>query len=149
MKVIFLKDIAGVARKNDIKEVSSGYAYNFLFPQKAAKIATNEAIQKVEAEKKNAVAKKEELKENAKEIGEKLKGLTLTFKAKVAEGGHLYGAIAEKDIIEKIEKEGKVELGKKNIKMEKHIKEIGEHEVEIKVSETVSVKVKVVVEEEK
>lgn len=149
MKVIFLKDVAGVARINDIKEVAGGYAYNFLFPQKLAKAATPESIKQAEEAKANAVAHKDELKENAKEIGKKLDGMKLVFKAKTAEGGHLYGAIAEKDLIEKIEKEGKVELAKKNIKMEKHIKELGEHEVEIKISDEVSVKVKVVVEEEK
>lgn len=149
MKVIFMQDVAGVAKKNDVKEVSSGYAANFLFPKGFAKVATPEAIKKAEFEKANSIAKKEELKENAKEIGAKLQGLKLVFKGKVGDSGNLYGAIAEKDIMEKIEKEAKVELAKKNVKMEKHIKTLGEHEVEIKISEEVSVKVKVVVEEEK
>ncbi len=149
MKVIFTQDVPGTARKNDIKEVSNGYAANFLFPKGIAKVATPEAMKEAEELKANAVAKKEELKENAKEIGDKLKGVKITFKAKVGENGHLYGAIAEKDIMDKVEAEAKVELAKKNIKMEKHIKELGEHEVEIKISEEVSVKIKVIVEEEK
>lgn len=149
MKVIFMQDVAGVARKNDVKEVSSGYASNFLFPKGLAKIATTEAIKKAEEAKANAVARKEELKENAKEIGQKLSGLKIVFKAKVAENGHLYGAITEKDIMEKVEKEGKVELAKKNVKMEKHIKDLGEHTVEIKISDEVSVQIKVLVEETK
>ncbi len=149
MKVIFTQNIAGTAKKNDIKEVSNGYAANFLFPKGLAKVATPEAIKKAEEAKANAVAKKEELKENAKEVGKKLSGLKIVFKEKVGDNGHLYGAIAEKDIIEKVEKEAKVELAKKNIKMEKHIKELGEHEVEIKISSEVSVKIKIIIEEEK
>lgn len=149
MKVIFTQDVAGTARKNDVKEVSVGYASNFLLPKGLAKIATSKAIKDAEALKANAVAKKEELKANAKEIGAKLNGLKLVFKAKVGENGHLYGAIAEKDIMEKVEKEAKVELAKKNVKMAKHIKELGDYEVEIKISESVSVKIKVTVEEEK
>ena len=148
MKVIFTRDVAGTARKNDIKEVSDGYAANFLFPKGLAKVATPDAIKKAEEAKANAVARKEELKANAKEIGQKLDGLKIAFKEKVADNGHLYGAIAEKDIIEKIEKEAKVELAKKNIKMKKHIKELGEHDVEIKISDEVTVKVKVIVESE-
>lgn len=146
MKVIFTQNVAGTAKKNDIKDVSDGYAANFLFPKRLAKIATPEAIKQAEEAKANAVAKKEELKENAKEIGQKLSGLKFVFKEKVGDNGHLYGAIAEKDLIAKIEKEAKVELAKKNINMKKHIKELGDHDVEIKISEDVTVKVKVVVE---
>jgi len=149
MKVIFIQNVPGTARKNDIKEVSNGYATNFLFPKGIAKVVTPEAIKKAEAEKANAVAHKEELKENAKLIGKKLDGLKIVFKEKVGENRHLYGAIAEKNIIEKVEKEAKVELAKKNIKMEKHIKELGEHLVEIKISDEITAKLKIVVEEEK
>lgn len=149
MKVIFTQNVAGVAKQNDIKEVSDGYASNFLFPKKLAKIATPKAIQEAETKKANAIATKEELKKNAKAIGEKLEGQKFTFTEKAGEKGNLYGAITEKNLIEKIKTEAKVELEKKNIKMEKHIKELGEFDVEIKISKDVSAKIKIIVETKK
>lgn len=149
MKVIFLKDIPGTARKNDIKEVSDGYASNFLFPRKLAKIATPEAIQQAEVEKANTVAKMQEVRENVKEVVKKLEGISIKLTGKVSEAGHLYAAITEKDIIDKLVEVAKIELQKKNIKLDKHIKELGEHEVEIKLTDKESVKINVIIEESK
>lgn len=148
MKVVLMQDIMGVGRRNDVKDVADGYAYNFLLPKKLAKIATAELIEKAQTEKANQVARKGEIKENLKEIAQKIANLTLKFKAKVSEQGHLYAGITEKDIAEKLELEAKVEIVKKNIKMEKHIKELGEHTVEIRLSDDIIVKIKVIVEKE-
>ena len=148
MKVVFTQNLPGTAIKNDVKDVSNGYAYNFLFPRKCAVAATPAMLKKAEEAKANAVARVEELKENAQAIAKKLSDQKLVFKAKVSSGNTLYGAIGEKEIIDQILKDIKVELQKKNIKIKQPIKELGEHEVEIKITDDVSAKLKVVVEAE-
>ncbi|MDD5083617.1 MAG: 50S ribosomal protein L9 [Candidatus Moranbacteria bacterium] len=127
MKAIFLQDVKGVARKGDIKEVSEGYAQNFLLPKKLAKVATPDAIRQAQLE----TAKKEQFKKEAIEAARKhmlaLKGksVVLTMKSK---DGKLFGSITGRDIAEALKKEG-FDVSEKAIVLKKHLKTAGCHDV--------------------
>ncbi|MBU3925740.1 50S ribosomal protein L9 [Patescibacteria group bacterium] len=137
MKVILLNNVPNVGKKHDIKNVSDGYARNFLFPRKLAQEANTQNIQLAEKQKKQA----EELKETQKTILEKnleaLNGIEIFLKEKTNEKGHLFKGITKKRISEILKKEKNIEIPEEIIELDKSIKEIGEHKIKIKEKEFV------------
>lgn len=148
MKVILLKRIPNLGEEWEAVTVKDGYARNFLFPQKLAQPASPALLKKAEEVQADRIKKLEEITANAKETVEKLKGVKLTFSMK-AKGDKLYGSVAEKDIIEELKKECKVELEKEMVKMKEHIKTTGDHKVTLEVAEGVKADITVTVKEEK
>jgi large subunit ribosomal protein L9 len=148
MKVILKKRIPKLGEEWDVITVKAGYAQNFLLPQKLADPATPDLIKKAEKVQANRIKKVEEIVKDAKEIAKKLKNVELSFKKK-AKNEKLYGSISEKDIIETLKKEKKVEIEKDMIKIKEPIKTIGEHKVSLVLAEGVEVKIKINVEEDK
>lgn len=148
MQVILKKRVPKLGSECDVVKVKPGFARNFLFPQKLAIPATEAEIKRAETLKSKMVEKVEAVLENAKEIADKLKEVTLTFKKK-ARGEKLYGSIKEKDIADALKEQAKVEVKKDMVKMDEHLKTLGEHTVKLQLTEDVKGKVKVVIEEEK
>ncbi|HHT06471.1 MAG TPA: 50S ribosomal protein L9 [Hydrogenispora sp.] len=131
MKVILLSDVKALGKKGDLKEVSAGYARNFLFPKKLAVEATPGNLRRLEEEKvrqKEQAAKDEA---TARQLAAQLDGLTLTFETKAGEGGKLFGSITGKDIVDRLQQETKIELDKKQLNLPEPIKAMGEHEVAV------------------
>jgi large subunit ribosomal protein L9 len=126
MKVVFIKDVPRVGKKNEIKDFADGYA-TFLIRSGAAAPATGEKV----AAAKKEVERKEALKEKTvsefKALAEKLGETTLTTKAKVNDAGHLFQAIKGDDIALLIEKQIGVLVNPKLIKLEKPFKDLGVH----------------------
>lgn len=89
MKVIFLKDMKGQGKKGEVKEVSEGYATNFLFKQGIAKPATDGNIKTLDQQKQYEMRKKEREKEDAEALATKLGSLVIEMKHKAGEGGRL------------------------------------------------------------
>ena len=147
MKVVLTTRVANLGHPWDVKEVKKGYAMNFLFPRQLAVPASPQMLKRAEKLQADRVKKMEEMKENAAEMAKKMKGLTLNFKQK-AQGDKLYGSIAEKDIVEAMLTQHKMELDKAMVKMSEHIKTVGEHSVKLHLAEGTDVEVKVVVEAE-
>ncbi len=148
MQVVLKKRVPKLGNECDVVKVKLGFARNFLFPQKLAVPATEAEIKRAETMKSKMVEKVETLLENAKEIAVKLKKVTLTFKKK-ARGEKLYGSIKEKDIADALKEQAKVEVKKDMVKMDEHLKTLGEHKVKLQLTEDVKAEVKVVIEEEK
>lgn len=148
MKVILKKRVPNLGQEWEVVTVKTGYARNFLFPQKLAEPATPSMLKKAEQAQSNRLKKLEEVIANAKETSKKLKDIKLTF-SKKAKGDKLYGSIAEKDIIEALKKDQKIEIEKDMVKMKEHIKTIGEHKVSIELTEGVKVNITIIVKEEK
>jgi len=133
MKVIFLKDVQRVGKKNDIKEVNDGYAINFLFPNKLAEMATLEAVSMLQKRQKEIVVEREIQDDLLMKNLEQIKGKVITIKGKANEKGSLFSAVNKKQIKEELEKEHKIEIGEDFIILEKPIKEIGEFEIPIEI----------------
>jgi large subunit ribosomal protein L9 len=147
MKVILTTRVANLGHPWEVKEVKKGYAMNFLFPQNLATPATPQLLKRAEKLQTERVKKMEEMKENAAEMAKKMKDLVLNFKQK-AQGEKLYGSIAEKDVVDALLDQHKMELEKGMVKMKEHIKTLGEHSVKLHLAEGTDVEVKVVVEAE-
>lgn len=131
MKVIFLKDVSRVGKKNDIKEVHDGYAINFLFPKKLAISATVQNLAELERNKKEVSIKREVQGELLMKNLEEIKNVTITIKGKANEKGHLFSAIHKKELVQAIQKEKHVEIDEDFMELEKPIKEIGEFEIPV------------------
>lgn len=133
MKVIFLKDVARVGKKHDIKEVNDGYALNFLFPQKLAELATPKAIGELERRKKEILVEREVQEDLLIKNLEEIKGKEIHIKGKANDKGSLFSAIHKKEIVEAMFSEHKAEIGEEFILLEKPIKETGEFEIQIEI----------------
>ncbi|ULL13027.1 50S ribosomal protein L9 [Paenibacillus sp. H1-7] len=148
MKVILLKDVKGQGKKGEVKNVSEGYANNFLFPQQLAAPANESSMKVLETQKKAEQRKKDQEKADAVELGKKLEALTVQLKAKSGKDGRLFGAITSKQVAEELEKQQKIKLDKRKIMMEDSIRTLGVTEVAVKLHPEVSSKLKVHVTEE-
>lgn len=133
MRVIFLKDVPRVGKKHDIKDVNDGYAVNFLFPHKLAETATPKAIAELEKRKKNIEIEREVQEDLLMKNLEELKGKVITIKGKANEKGSLFSAIHKKEIIEEMQKQHQANISEEFIILDKPIKELGEHEIQIEI----------------
>lgn len=147
MKVILSQDIPKVGRKNDVKEVSDGYARNFLFPRNLARPATDEALKVLDTRKAREEKEKSEEYQKYGAMAEKMKGLVLKFKVKIGEKGRAFGSVTPLKITEALKKQG-VKIEKDWVLLKESIKTTGEHRVKIKLSQGLTGEVKVVVEAE-
>lgn len=132
MKVILLRDVAGVGRKNEIKNVSDGYARNFLLPNKLGQIATPAAISIVEKLKSQMDQDKEVQKNILEKNIEGLKDLKVQIKVKANEKGHLFSIIHPDEISGILKAHHHLDIPSKLIEIEKPIKELGKHSIKAK-----------------
>ena len=132
MKVILLCDVKGQGKKDQIVNVSDGYARNFLFPQKKAipadAKATNELRNKEEAKQFRI----SEDRKAASALAEKIKNTEIDIVMGHGQDGRLYGSVTSKDIAEALAKKLSVDVDKRKINMKEAIKAYGNYEVEIK-----------------
>lgn len=141
MKVLFVKDVAGQGRKGEVKEVSEGYALNFLVKRGLATIAT-EKVQK-EQELKAKVAGEVAQKQETRALAQKadIEKRTFEIRAKNGADGKLFGAIREKDIAEAVTAKVGFEIDKHDIVLASPIKNLGTHEAILHLSKTTSAKI--------
>lgn len=143
MKVILLDNIKGVGKKDEIINASDGYARNFLFPKKLAVEANNENLSKLKAKQQSVQYKKDVDKENAQKLAVQLDGITLTIKVKAGENGKIFGGVTSKEISEELKKQNQLDIDKKKIVLSENIKNIGSFDINIKLYEGVTGKLKV------
>ncbi|KAA9005154.1 50S ribosomal protein L9 [Paenibacillus spiritus] len=148
MKVIFLKDVKGQGKKGQVKEVSEGYATNFLLPRGMARPATEGNVKTLENQAAAEQRRKENEKEEAKQLAEKLNELTLNLKAKAGEGGRLFGAITSKQIAEQLASSHGIALDKRKIELGDPIRHLGGFQINVKLHTEVKAVLKVQVTEE-
>jgi large subunit ribosomal protein L9 len=131
MKIIFLKDVPRVGRRNDVKEISDGYAMNFLIPRKLGTPATPKAVAELELRKKEISIEREVQETLLLKNLEEIKGKVVSMKGKSNEQGHLFSSIHKKEIVEAMKAQNHADISEEFIVLEKPIKEIGEHEIPI------------------
>ena len=131
MKIILLKDVPKVGRKYDIKDLSDGHALNFLIPRGLAEIATAQALKKVEQYKANEATEKKIQGELLAKNLDTIKTLTITLKEKANDKGHLFAGVTKEMLVAEIFKTAHLNLDPESIRLEKPIKEIGEHKVTV------------------
>ena len=143
MKIILLDNIKGVGKKDEIINASDGYARNYLFPKKLAVEATKENLGKLESKNEANKFKKQNEKNDAIEVANKLKELVLTIKVKAGENGKIFGGVTSKEISENLKEQYKIEIDKKKIEVKETIKNIGRFTINIKLYEGVNAKLTV------
>ncbi|AIQ77200.1 MULTISPECIES: 50S ribosomal protein L9 [Paenibacillus] len=148
MKVIFIKDVKGQGKKGQVKEVSEGYASNFLLPRGLVRPATEGNVKTLENQAAAEQRRKDNEKEEAQQLGKKLDELTLTMKAKSGEGGRLFGAITSKQIAETLASTKGITIDKRKIELGEPIRHIGVFQVSVKLHTEVKATLKVEVTEE-
>jgi len=146
MKVILLKDVAKIGRKGDIKEVSEGYANNFLVRQGLAKTATAEVQQKAAQELAQAAARQKKEAGRLAQLKTDLEKRIFAVKVKVGDKGQIFGGVHEKDIIQAINSKLGSALDKSQIGPVHGIKALGEHEITLKLGQGITAKTKLNIE---
>lgn len=147
MKVILLKDVKKIGKRYEIKEVSDGYARNFLIPGNMVKIANEENMEWLEREKEREEKMAEEALKKTGEKAFKLDGREIEIPVRVGNEGQLFEKIDEKDISKKMKELG-YEVEKSQIKIEEPISDLGEFPVKIKFDHNLEAEIKVIVIEE-
>ncbi len=148
MKVIFLQDVRGVGRRSEIKEVSPGYARNFLFPKKLAVLATPELV--VEFEKKKEFEKKSEaeLLVHLKELAQKLKENKVSIPVKTDAHGRIFGSVTKEAILQDMKDRGVITVEKIEIILSRPLKKVGEYEVEVDLKKGIRSKLTVILQKQ-
>lgn len=147
MKVILLKDVKGTGKKGEVKEVSDGYARNFLLPKKMAVVADNTAVKELNEKSKAAENKAQKEYEAAVELGKKMEEMNIVIYSKSGDGGRLFGSITSKDIAEQLKKQHEIVVDKRKILLNDPIRTLGSTNVEIKIHQKVTTKIRVDVRE--
>lgn len=131
MKVIFIKDVAGAGRAGDIKNVSDGYAVNFLIPRKLVEVGTASAVARAERQQKES-ATAQKVQENllAKTLTE-LAGMTLEIAVKANEQGHLFSGLHREEIAKELQKQKRITLPSESIELSHPFKTVGTFPVSV------------------
>ena len=145
MKVILLQDVKKLGKKGEVADVADGYARNFLIPRGLAEEANRGSIKQLKQEQKALERKRERELEEAKELAQKLSGISLTLSVKAGDQGKLFGSITNKDIYDALVKQYKVEVDRRRIELEDPIRALGDYQVPVRlapeVEATLSIKV--------
>ena len=147
MKVILLADVKGQGKKDQLIDVSDGYARNFLFPRKLAKPADNQAMTELKNKQAAAQHKIDTERAAAKEIAQKLTAVRPVFRVGAGADGHLYGSVTSKDIAELLAAEYGITVDKRKIALAEPIKAYGSYELDVRLYSDVSGKISLIVTE--
>jgi large subunit ribosomal protein L9 len=148
MKIVLLEDIAGTGRAGEIKEVSKGYAKNFLLPRGLALIATPAVTKQVESRLDRKKLEESVDREKLVELAQQIEGKEIHFKARMGGGERLFGSITAADVAEELSRAIGSVIDKKKIDIEKPFRQTGSYEVAVKLASDIKPKITVVIEEE-
>lgn len=146
MKVVLLKNISSVGRAGEIKNVSNGYARNFLLPRGLAIAATSSNVKEAKIKKESTENKKKKNKKQAIRAAKFLKGKILIIKEKSTDGGKLYAAVGPDEIKKAVIRETGINIDKKNIKIIQPIKKLGEHQIKVDFGGGLQVDFKIIID---
>lgn len=146
MKVIVLKDTKNVGKKGEIKNVSDGYATNFLIPKGIVMEATAENVRTLERKKAADAEKRATDKASAEVLKNRLAEISTKVQTKAGEGGKVFGSVTSKDISDALKQQHGIEIDKKKIVLSNPIKQVGEYTVEAKLFQEVTASFKITVE---
>lgn len=147
MKVIFTQDVKGKAKKGDLKEVSDGYARNFLIPKGLAMAATADTLNTLRLQEKAKKAQMEAEKAEALAISKKLTAVQVIVKAKAGDGGKLFGAVTSQEICSCLKEQHGIEIEKNKLVQSEPIKSYGNYTVKAKLGYEITGDVNVLVVE--
>ncbi|MCA1826312.1 MAG: 50S ribosomal protein L9 [Myxococcales bacterium] len=144
MKVILTKDMENLGKAGALVEVKTGYGRNYLLPRQLAVLATEKNIRQLEHQKAGILARASKEKQNMTQMAQKLTAIEVKFTRKTGAENKLFGSVTSKDIHEQLATQG-YEIDRKQIHLPEPLKEIGTHEVQVKLHSDVTAKLKVTI----
>jgi large subunit ribosomal protein L9 len=148
MEVLLIQDVAGVGKAGEIKRVADGYGRNYLIPKGLAVLSRPGLVR--QAEEQRQAREKSVIREtaDARVLAERMAQMTLTFQAKAGEQEKLYGSITSGDIVEELAKQLGQEIDRRKVLLDQPIKQLGSHQVTVRLATDVTADLTVVVERE-
>ena len=144
MKVLLCDDIEKLGFLGDIVEVKTGYARNYLIPQGLAKVPSQGNVRSLANEKAARAEQRKLERRRLEKVTASVEGAEVVLSRLANEQGHLFGSVTEKDIAENLRAQG-FEITDEMVRLGEHVKEVGTHEVSLKLASDLTAKVKVVV----
>ena len=138
MKVLLLQDVKGQGKKDQIVDVSDGYARNFLFPQKKAVPADAKALSELKSKEESRQFKVSEDRKAASALAERIKAVEISIQMGHGQDGRLYGSVTAKDIATELSKAIGTEVDKRKLVLKESIKAYGKYSVDIKLLADIS-----------
>ena len=132
MKVILRSNVEGVGYTGDVVEVANGYAQNFLMPKGLAMRATDGAVSQAAAMKRSRDLQDLKQREVAEEAAQRLEAVSISIEARVGQDDQLYGSVTTSDIAEAVQAQTGIELDRRNMSLEEPIRQVGTHQVEMR-----------------
>jgi large subunit ribosomal protein L9 len=148
MKVVLLEDVPGKGKAGELKEVSKGYAKNFLLPRGLALVATPAVIKQVEFKLERKKIEESIDRDKLVELAQQIEGKEVRLKARMGAGERLFGSITAADVAEELSRVIGSVVDKKSIDIEKPFRQTGSYEVAVKLASDIKPKIMVVIEEE-
>ena len=146
MRVVLKREVAGLGRPGEVKDVADGYAQNFLLPRGFAVEATAGEMKVLARARDAKRAKQDRAHADAEELAKRLSETTLMFRLKAGEQGKTFGSVTSKDIADALKSEQKVDIDKTKIHLPEPLKALGVHKVEIRLLTDVRANVTVAIE---
>lgn len=131
MKVIFIQDVSGVAKRNSIKEVADGFALNYLLPRGLVVRATSEKIQAMAEHQESVIKQDMKTVTRSHQLANEIKGKTVIINRPASSTGTLYASITAEMVAEALKQQHQIGLLSKQISVPVHIKTIGAHQVKV------------------
>ena len=132
MKVILRSNVEGVGNTGDVVEVANGDAQNFLMPKGLAMRATEGAVSQAAAMKRSRDLQDLKQREVAEEAAQRLEAVAISIQARVGQDDQLYGSVTTSDIAEAVQAQTGIELDRRNMSLEEPIRQVGTHQVEMR-----------------
>ena len=142
MKVILTEEIRGLGTRGEVVTVKDGYARNFLLPKNLAREATTGNMKQIEHERRKWALLAQQEKDAAQKAADKVKGVKIRIEKRVGENGHLFGSVTANEIADALAAKG-IEVDKRRIELAQPIKNIGVHDVEVRLHRDVSASIQV------
>jgi large subunit ribosomal protein L9 len=144
MEVLLCEDVEDLGWFGDVVEVKDGYARNYLLPQGVATMPTEANVKSLAEEKAKRAEFRKLAFEKLEQVASAVEGAEAVVAAKANEQGHLFGSVSERDIATNLREQG-FEVSDEMVRLDGHIKEVGTHEVTLKISAGLTAKISVVV----
>jgi large subunit ribosomal protein L9 len=142
MKVILTEEIRGLGTRGDVVTVKDGYARNYLLPKNLAREASTGNLKQIEHERRKWSLLAQQEKDAAQKAADKVKGVKITIEKRVGEHGHLFGSVTANEIADALMEKG-IEVDKRRIELEQPIKNLGVHDVDVRLHRDVTAQIKV------
>jgi large subunit ribosomal protein L9 len=148
MKVVLIKDVVGLGKTGEVKEVADGYARNFLLRRNLALPAVRSSLSTIEIQLRREVREQQQHAEELARLAQRIEGLSIELKAKVMEEDRLYGSIRDHHIADELKRLAGIDIERTSIEMEQPIRQLGTYDLTVRLTRDLAPKIRVTVARE-